>query len=123
MYIYPEEVGEITKTISTTTEKYNIGKALQYFPDSYIQYFFPFGIPEHLQEEANKWYSDYLELMEQRKDPEYGSTKCYECLLWNVLSTIYVVGNNIVTNRTSPKGVKVINASMHFLNYDPICIF
>jgi hypothetical protein len=49
---YPEEVGEITKTISTTTEKYNIGKAMQYFPDSYIQYIFPFGIPEHLQEDS-----------------------------------------------------------------------
>jgi hypothetical protein len=72
---------KITNTISKTTRKYCVKEALQYFPDSYIQYIFPFGIPEHLQEEVNKWYSDYLELMEQRKDPEYGSTKCYECLL------------------------------------------
>jgi len=72
---------KITKTVNKATGKYNIGEALQYFPDSYIQYIFPFGIPEHLQEEANKWYSDYLELMEHRRDPKYGSTKCYECLL------------------------------------------
>jgi len=69
---------KITNTISKTTGK---GEVLQYFPDSYIPYVFPFEIPENLQEEANKWYSDYLELMEHRRDPEYGSTKCYECLL------------------------------------------
>ena len=72
---------KITNTINKTTGKYCIKEALHYFPDSYIKYVFPFGIPDHLQEEANKWYSDYLELMEQRRDPEYGSTKCYECLL------------------------------------------
>lgn len=72
---------EITNTVSKTTGKYCVKEALHYFPDSYIQYVFPFGIPKHLQDEANKWYSDYLELMEHIKDPEYGSTKCYECLL------------------------------------------
>jgi hypothetical protein len=72
---------KITNTISKDTGKYAVREALQYFPDSYMQYIFSFGIPEHLQEEANKWYLDYLELMEQRKDAEYGSTKYYECLL------------------------------------------
>src|ERR687896_564941 len=29
----------------------------------------------------NKWYSEYIALMEYRRNPEYGSTKCYKCLL------------------------------------------
>ena len=52
---------KITNTISKETGKYAVREALQYFPDSYMQYIFQFGIPEHLQEEANKWYLDYLE--------------------------------------------------------------
>ena len=39
------------------------------------------GIPEQLKEEANKWYCDYIELMEYRKNPRYGRTKCFRCLL------------------------------------------
>ena len=66
---------KISHTISKEIKKYSIREALQYFPDSYIKYIFPFGVPERMQEEVDKWYSDYLELMEQSKDPEYGSTK------------------------------------------------
>jgi hypothetical protein len=39
------------------------------------------GIPEDLKEEANKWYSEYIELMEYRRNPRYGRTKCFHCLL------------------------------------------
>jgi hypothetical protein len=42
---------------------------------------FPLGIPEDLKEEANKWYSDYVELMEYRRNPRIGRTKCFRCLL------------------------------------------
>jgi hypothetical protein len=42
---------------------------------------FPLGIPEDLKEEANKWYSDYIDLMEYRKNPRIGRTKCFRCLL------------------------------------------
>ena len=68
-------------TISKKNKTYNVRAGLQYFPDSYIESVFPFGVPEHLKEEANKWYSYYIELMQHKKDPGYGSTKCRECLL------------------------------------------
>jgi hypothetical protein len=68
-------------TISKKSGTYNVRAGLQYFPDSYIEYVFPFGVPEHLKADAKKWYSYYIELMQHKKDPGYGSTKCRECLL------------------------------------------
>jgi hypothetical protein len=68
-------------TISSKTGTYNVRAGLQYFPDSYIEHVFSFGVPEHLKEETKKWYSHYLELMQHKKDPGYGSTKCHGCLL------------------------------------------
>jgi hypothetical protein len=56
-------------------------EALQYFPSDYIQMPFPFGVQDSLEETANTWYSDYLELMEYRRNPNYGKTKCFQCLL------------------------------------------
>jgi hypothetical protein len=73
---------KITKanTISRR-ENYNVKEGLQYFPDDYFEWMFPLGIPEDIEEEANKWYSDYIELMEYRKNPRIGRTKCFHCLL------------------------------------------
>jgi hypothetical protein len=73
---------KITKanTISRR-ENYNVKEGLQYFPDDYFEWMFPLGIPEDLKEVANKWYSDYIELMEYRKNPRIGRTKCFHCLL------------------------------------------
>jgi hypothetical protein len=67
-------------TISNSRD-YNVKEGLQYFPDNYFKWMFSLGIPEDLKEEANKWYSDYMELMEYRKNPSYGRTKCFRCLL------------------------------------------
>ena len=73
---------KITKanTISRR-ENYKVKEGLQYFPDDYFEWMFPLGIPEQLKEEANKWYSDYIELMEHRRNPRIGRTKCFHCLL------------------------------------------
>ena len=32
-------------------------------------------------EQTRKWYSDYLDLMEYKRNPNYGRTKCFHCLL------------------------------------------
>jgi hypothetical protein len=56
-------------------------EALQYFPDDFTEWLFPLGVQDTLQEKANRWYSDYIELMEQRKNAAYGKTKCRGCLL------------------------------------------
>jgi hypothetical protein len=57
-------------TISSKTGTYNVRAGLQYFPDSYIEHVFPFGVPEDLEAETKKWYSDYIELMQHKKDPD-----------------------------------------------------
>jgi hypothetical protein len=54
---------------------------LQCFPNDYMRMPFPLGVQENFEEQANKWYSDYIELMEYRKNPGHGRTKCFHCLL------------------------------------------
>lgn len=56
-------------------------EGLQYFPDDFTEWLFPLGAQDTLQEKANRWYSDYIELMEQRKNAAYGKTKCRGRLL------------------------------------------
>jgi hypothetical protein len=34
-----------------------------------------------LQQEADRWRSDFIKLMEYRKNPEYGKSKCLRCLI------------------------------------------
>jgi hypothetical protein len=67
--------------MASRRENYNVKEGLQYFPDDYFEWMFSLGIPEDLKEAANKWYSDYIELMEYRKNSRYGRTKCFRCLL------------------------------------------
>jgi hypothetical protein len=94
---------KITKanTISRR-ENYNIKEGLHYFPDGYFAWMFPLGgIPEDLKEEANKWYSDYIELMEYMKNSRYGRTKCFRCLLSPDAEDIALfIGINKVSSRT-----------------------
>jgi hypothetical protein len=64
---------------------YGMKAALQFFPNEYP----PFGLPcaaenmddIKLKEDADKWYSEYKELMEYRRNPAYGHEKCFRCLL------------------------------------------
>jgi hypothetical protein len=51
-------------------------EALEYFPDDYSASF-----QGWFKENANKWYSDYIKLMEYTKNPTYGNRKCFDCLL------------------------------------------
>lgn len=32
-------------------------------------------------DQTRKWYSTYLDLMEHKRNPNYGRTKCFHCLL------------------------------------------
>jgi hypothetical protein len=56
-------------------------EALQYFPDDYSRSLFPLGVQEEFEEKVKEWYSDYEELMERKRNPNYGRTKCFHCLL------------------------------------------
>ena len=57
--------------------------ALQYFPDDFdkFQTFLTDSELKDGDEQTRKWYSDYLDLMEYRRNPNYGKTKCFHCLL------------------------------------------
>lgn len=58
---------------------------LDYFPDDFDQsltYLLENGLNgEQKGEDARKWNSDFLELMEYTKNPNYGNLKCFHCLL------------------------------------------
>jgi hypothetical protein len=60
--------------------------ALEYFPDDFDQSLT--YIPEHelekgqeLRKDIEKWNSNFIELMEYTKNPNYGKLKCFHCLL------------------------------------------
>jgi hypothetical protein len=56
--------------------------ALEYFPDDFeFHTFLSEGDLKDSDEQAKKWYSDYLDLMENKRNPNYGRTKCFHCLL------------------------------------------
>ena len=64
---------------------YNLKAALQFFPDDYPTCGLP-SVSDHipdakLKEDADKWYSEYKNLMEYRRNPTYGHEKCFHCLL------------------------------------------
>jgi hypothetical protein len=61
--------------------KLRIDEAIQYVPDEYNGWLFAYGVPVGYKDKANKWYSDYRELMEHLRNPSYGKAKCFHCLL------------------------------------------
>jgi hypothetical protein len=93
-------------------ENYNVKEGLQYFPDDYYEWMFSLGIPEDLKEDANKWYLDYIELMEYRKNPRYGRTKCFRCLLSpDMEESALFLGINKVISRALEDGNSSYNNS------------
>jgi len=57
--------------------------ALEYFPDDFDQVltYIHEDEVELEREDVKQWDSDYLELMEYTKNPNYGKLKCFHCLL------------------------------------------
>ena len=57
--------------------------ALQYFPDDFDRShtFLTESELKDSDDQTRKWYSDYLDLMEYRRNPNYGRTQCFHCLL------------------------------------------
>jgi hypothetical protein len=52
-----------------------------------------------LKQEAEQWYSDYIKLMKYTKNPEYGKTECYHCLLspFREEAAIFIGINKVVS--------------------------
>jgi hypothetical protein len=65
-------------------DNYGLKAALQYFPNDF-QYGSSYVLDniedQLLKQEADQWYSDFIELMEYSKNTQYGKTKCFRCLL------------------------------------------
>jgi hypothetical protein len=57
--------------------------ALEYFPDDFDkpQTFLTENELKDSDEQTRKWYSDYLDFMGYKRNPSYGRTKCFHCLL------------------------------------------
>jgi hypothetical protein len=65
-------------------EGYGLKAALQFLPNDFKYGFVCIfdNIEDHtLKQEADQWYSDFIKLMEYRKNTEYGKTECFRCLL------------------------------------------
>jgi hypothetical protein len=106
---------KITKanTISRR-ENYNVKEGLQYFPDDYFEWMFPLGVPEEINEEANKWYCNYIELMEYRRNPRIGRTKCFRCLLSpDMEESALFLGINKVIARVIEQGNNNISSTIY----------
>lgn len=56
---------------------------LQCFPDDFdkFQTFLTKSELKDGDDQTRKWYSTYLDLMEHKRNPNYGRTKCFHCLL------------------------------------------
>jgi phenolic acid decarboxylase len=54
--------------------------ALEFFPDDFDEVW-AHMIEDELREDGDdqtrKWYSDYLDLMEHKRNPNYGKSKCF----------------------------------------------
>jgi hypothetical protein len=85
--------------------------ALQYFPDDFDK-FWTFKTETELKdsdEETRKWYSDYLALMEYKRNPNYGNAKCFHCLLSPDRDDPIFIG----TNRLVAKGLEDNKSDKH----------
>ena len=78
--------------------------ALQYFPDDFdnVQTFLTESELRDKDEQTKKWYVDYLDLMEHKRNPNYGRTKCFHCLLSPDTDDPIFIG----INRLVAKGLK-----------------
>jgi hypothetical protein len=81
--------------------------ALQYFPGDFdnIQTFLTEGDLKESDDETRKWYSDYLDLMEHKRNPNYGRAQCFHCLLSPEGDDPIFIG----INRLVAKGLEYMN--------------
>ena len=71
--------------------------ALEYFPDDFDEvwaHIIESEIEEDGDDQKKKWHSDYLDLMEYKRNPNYGKSKCFYCLLSPVRDDPIFIGIN-----------------------------
>ena len=78
---WKKKIGRSDKAIQNDIEDQRMKEALQYFPDDYEKSLFPLAVSQELIEATNKWYKQYLELMQFRKNTKCSRLLCFNCLL------------------------------------------
>lgn len=83
--------------------------ALGYFPDDFDKFhtFLSESDLKGSDEQRRKWYSDYSDLMKYKRNPNYGKTKCFHCLLSPDMDDHIFIG----INRLVTKGLEKNNNS------------
>lgn len=108
------------KPIIPLEEWLSIGETpyvLDYFPDDFDQVLTYISEDELKgegeREDAKKWNSDYLELMEYTKNSNYGKLKCFHCLLSPAGDDPIFIG----INRLVAKGLTNDKSAKHPIQY------
>jgi hypothetical protein len=93
-------------------EDYGLKAALQFFPNDY-RYGFACTFDDiddiALKQEADQWYSGYVNLMEYVKNTEYGKTKCFRCLVSpdRENAGIFIGMNKVISRALDTDGVSI----------------
>lgn len=89
--------------------------ALQYFPDDFDKCQ-TFLTEEELKDsdgQTRKWHSDYLDLMEHKRNLKYGKSKCFHCLLSPETDDPIFIG----INRLVAKGLEEDESKSNPISY------
>jgi hypothetical protein len=78
---WKKKIGRNDKPFQEGIEDQRIKEALQCFPDDYEKSLFAFVVPQELKEAGDKWYNQYLELMQFRNNLKCSRLLCFGCLL------------------------------------------
>jgi hypothetical protein len=115
--------------------------ALGYFPDDFDQILTYLLAEDDLEKgrerkDIEEWNSDYLELMENTKNPNYGKLKCFHCLLSPAGDDPIFIGINrlvskgLIDRKQDPTLPIMIDAKVNLLSISccvfcqyPICTF
>lgn len=81
MVEWKKKIGRNDERFQEGIEDQRIKEALQYFPDDYEKSLFSFVVPQELKEAGDKWYNQYIELMQFRNNLKCSRLLCFGCLL------------------------------------------
>ena len=93
-------------------EGYGLKAALQFFPNDY-RYGFACTFDDiedtTLKQEADRWYPDYVKLMEYSKNREDGKTICHRCLISpdREEAAIFIGMNKVISRALDNDGISI----------------
>ncbi|MGB7636436.1 MAG: hypothetical protein WBL88_02555 [Nitrososphaeraceae archaeon] len=111
-------------------QDYTLEAALQYFHNDFLSVVFPFNMDSidnpKLKEDANKWYSDFEDLMEYRRNPIYGNRKCFNCTAVFAIiierAILFMVTGDIKVAMMVSSGIRVTKAILLLIGSQQLII-